>query len=157
MTGRRNDQICEINITPLTDIFLVLLIIMMVVAPTLNISGLNLAVLTVGDAPKTDTKPKVLKLEVNARGEFIAAKQTVGHDALTTVLKERATEFPDGVLVEVDPEAAHEAFTYALSCVVQAGIAKVGVVEKGGGKLNGNAPAGAGKGKTTYHDPKRTK
>ena len=34
----------EINITPLTDIFLVLLIIMMVIAPLLDQQGLNLAV-----------------------------------------------------------------------------------------------------------------
>ena len=34
----------EINITPLTDIFLVLLIIMMVIAPMLDQQGLNLTV-----------------------------------------------------------------------------------------------------------------
>ena len=34
----------EINITPLTDIFLVLLIIMMVIAPLLDQQGLNLTV-----------------------------------------------------------------------------------------------------------------
>ena len=34
----------EINITPLTDIFLVLLIIMMVIAPILDQQGLSLAV-----------------------------------------------------------------------------------------------------------------
>ena len=34
----------EINITPLTDIFLVLLILMMVIAPILDQQGLSLAV-----------------------------------------------------------------------------------------------------------------
>ena len=34
----------EINITPLTDIFLVLLIIMMVIAPILDQQGLSLAI-----------------------------------------------------------------------------------------------------------------
>ena len=38
------DSFNEINITPLTDIFLVLLIIMMVIAPLLDQQGLNLAV-----------------------------------------------------------------------------------------------------------------
>ena len=38
------DSFNEINITPLTDIFLVLLIIMMVIAPMLDQQGLNLAV-----------------------------------------------------------------------------------------------------------------
>ena len=38
------DSFNEINITPLTDIFLVLLIIMMVIAPLLDQQGLNLTV-----------------------------------------------------------------------------------------------------------------
>ena len=42
--GRNRDTFNEINITPLTDIFLVLLIIMMVIAPMLDQQGLNLTV-----------------------------------------------------------------------------------------------------------------
>ena len=41
---RERDTFNEINITPLTDIFLVLLIIMMVIAPLLDQQGLNLTV-----------------------------------------------------------------------------------------------------------------
>ena len=44
MKLKRRDAFNEINITPLTDIFLVLLIIMMVVAPLLDQQGLNLLV-----------------------------------------------------------------------------------------------------------------
>ena len=40
----KNALFTEINITPLTDIFLVLLIIMMVIAPMLDQQGLNLTV-----------------------------------------------------------------------------------------------------------------
>ena len=42
--SRERNTFNEINITPLTDIFLVLLIIMMVIAPLLDQQGLNLAV-----------------------------------------------------------------------------------------------------------------
>ena len=44
MSSRQRDCFNEINITPLTDIFLVLLIIMMVIAPLLDEQGLNLTV-----------------------------------------------------------------------------------------------------------------
>ena len=44
MSSRDRNTFNEINITPLTDIFLVLLIIMMVIAPLLDQQGLNLAV-----------------------------------------------------------------------------------------------------------------
>ena len=153
MSGRHNDQICEINITPLTDIFLVLLIIMMVVAPAANMSGINLAVLTVGDAAPSDEKPKVLKVEVNASGEYRSGKDDVGRDNLLQVIKDRVPECPDGVLIEVDPESSHEALAYALSCVVQAQVVKVAVVEKEGAKTEAT-PAGSGKGKRTFHTPK---
>ena len=153
MSARHNDQICEINITPLTDIFLVLLIIMMIVAPAADMSGLNLAVLTVGDAAPNDEKPKVLKVEVNANGEYRAGKDDVGRENLLQVIKDRGPECPDGVLIEVDPESAHEALTYALSCVVQAQVVKVAVVEKEGVKAEATPP-GAGKGKRIFHTPK---
>ena len=44
MSVKRRKEFSDINITPLTDIFLVLLIIMMVVAPLLDQQGLNLVV-----------------------------------------------------------------------------------------------------------------
>ena len=44
MSSRNRGEFNEINITPLTDIFLVLLIIMMVIAPLLDQQGLNLTV-----------------------------------------------------------------------------------------------------------------
>ena len=43
-TNKKGKMFTEINITPLTDIFLVLLIIMMVIAPLLDQQGLNLTV-----------------------------------------------------------------------------------------------------------------
>ena len=44
MATKRRDSFNEINITPLTDIFLVLLVIMMVIAPLMDEQGLNLTV-----------------------------------------------------------------------------------------------------------------
>ena len=41
---KKRETFNEINITPLTDIFLVLLIIMMVIAPMLDTQGLSLEV-----------------------------------------------------------------------------------------------------------------
>ena len=51
------DSFNEINITPLTDIFLVLLIIMMVIAPMMDQQGLKLVV---PQAVKEQTQNKEL-------------------------------------------------------------------------------------------------
>ena len=52
------DSFNEINITPLTDIFLVLLIIMMVIAPMMDQQGLKLVV---PQAVKEQTQNKEFK------------------------------------------------------------------------------------------------
>ena len=59
MAGNKRDCFNEINITPLTDIFLVLLIIMMVIAPLLDNQGLNL---TVPEIVKQENLKKDTKL-----------------------------------------------------------------------------------------------
>ena len=62
------DSFNEINITPLTDIFLVLLIIMMVIAPLLDQQGLNLAV------PEVVNQEQIAKDSKNY--EFLLLLQT---------------------------------------------------------------------------------
>ena len=56
------DSFNEINITPLTDIFLVLLIIMMVIAPMLDQQGLNLAVPEVVESQQIKNDSKIQAL-----------------------------------------------------------------------------------------------
>ena len=64
MSSRRRDCFNEINITPLTDIFLVLLIIMMVIAPLLDQQGLNLTVPEmVAQEQVKDSNAKVLSIQ----------------------------------------------------------------------------------------------
>ena len=58
----------EINITPLTDIFLVLLIIMMVVAPLLDQQGISLSVPENVEAEKIEKEPLILTVYVSAAG-----------------------------------------------------------------------------------------
>lgn len=130
MTTQRGYQICEINITPLTDIFLVLLVIMMVVTPMVDFAGLNMAVLSVGNVSDPSVKPKTLLLQINAKGEYAIGEQIVQPVSLAEVLREKAPENPDGVLIETDPEAPHEAMARAMAAVTSAGITKLAVGPK---------------------------
>ena len=69
-THRQRDSFNEINITPLTDIFLVLLIIMMVIAPLLDQQGLNLTVPTQHEAKKQEKQPKLITVNVSKDGQY---------------------------------------------------------------------------------------
>jgi biopolymer transport protein ExbD len=126
MRAGKDTQISEINITPLTDIFLVLLVIMMVVTPMLDLSGLGLTVLQT-DAPPEDREIKAIRLEVTGANAFSLDGALIPGEALTRTLREQSMSHPDGLFIEVDPESSHEALAVALGAARRAGLASVSV------------------------------
>ena len=68
------DSFNEINITPLTDIFLVLLIIMMVIAPLLDQQGLNLAVPEVVNQEQIAKDSKIMNFTVTSDNRYLIQK-----------------------------------------------------------------------------------
>lgn len=132
MTGNDSPRIEGINITPLTDIFLVLLIIMMVVAPLLEYRGLSASL--VSDTPATeenkDAEKEVTLVSIGPDGKFTVEGEAVSSPELPAVLGRQATSHPDGVLIEIHPEAALESLTRAMDSAQAAGIANVSLLEK---------------------------
>ncbi|MEI8129756.1 MAG: biopolymer transporter ExbD, partial [bacterium] len=108
MSSKNRDSFNEINITPLTDIFLVLLIIMMVIAPLLDQQGLNL---TVPDmVEQTQVKEsKTLTVSVTNADKYMVD----GHEVVTTdlesLIKDKIKSLPDGMLIQAEPDATHGA------------------------------------------------
>lgn len=68
--SRNRDTFSEINITPLTDIFLVLLIIMMVIAPMLDQQGLNLTVPENVAQEQQQKETKIMIVMVSAEDKY---------------------------------------------------------------------------------------
>ena len=68
--GRRRTPMAEINVTPLVDVMLVLLIIFMVTAPMLT-QGVKIELPKVAaEALATDTRQQILTLSVKADGGY---------------------------------------------------------------------------------------
>jgi biopolymer transport protein ExbD/biopolymer transport protein TolR len=128
MKSSRSGQLEEINITPLTDVFLVLLIIMMLVAPLIDLKGLDMAVLDLGPSVKTD-EAKQLLVEVTANGGYRVDGKEVDRDSLSSTVKEQSAAKPDGVVIDADPDSTHEATTFALAAVNMAGVKNIGMTE----------------------------
>lgn len=128
--SRNRDSFSEINITPLTDIFLVLLIIMMVVAPLLDQQGLNLAVPDMVDQEQIKESKNVVVQVTNddkymIDGEEIAAKE------LESKIKEQSKTATDGLLIESAPESTHGAVVKLMDSARNTGITNISVVEGG--------------------------
>lgn len=125
--GGRKQVFNEINITPLTDIFLVLLIIMMVVAPMLDTQGLKVSVPSIGPSQEVKEEPKTITLTINASGQYSIDGKNVIPTLLANEFRVLKASKPDGVVIKTNPDASHEALTFAMDAVQAAGISKLAV------------------------------
>lgn len=113
----------EINITPLTDIFLVLLIIMMVIAPLLDQQGISLTVPENVEASQIkDNDPQILTVVVTQNDKYLINNEEVSADKLGTVLSQEIKNYPDGLLIETDGEATHGAIVKLMDKARYAGV-----------------------------------
>lgn len=120
------DSFNEINITPLTDIFLVLLIIMMVIAPMMDQQGLKLVVPQA--VQEQNTKEfKTMNFIVSADGSYSLDGQTVSADDLETVMSERLKSCPDGLLIMPESDTEHRYVVKLIDTARSVGITSVSV------------------------------
>ena len=121
------DSFNEINITPLTDIFLVLLIIMMVIAPLLDQQGLNL---TVPENVKAENikESKTINFVVTNDNKFLLNGQEIAVDQLESVISEQSKTLTDGLLIQSDPESTHCAIVKLMDSARNAGVTNISVV-----------------------------
>lgn len=126
MSSRERDNFNEINITPLTDIFLVLLIIMMVIAPLLDQQGLNLMVPELVEEQQLQKDSKILTFFVsNDNRYFISEDQEISVSDLGNVIKQKSPEYPDGLMIEAAPDATHGAVVKLMDEARNAGITNI--------------------------------
>lgn len=119
----------EINITPLTDIFLVLLIIMMVIAPMLDQQGLNLTVPENVAEQLHNKDVKILTVRISPDDKFFIDEQEVGSDQLQSAIATKTKDFPDGVLIQSDDNATHGAIVRVMDCARNAGVTGISLEE----------------------------
>ena len=120
----------EINITPLTDIFLVLLIIMMVIAPMLDTQGLNLAVPEyVEESVAQNNTSKILTVAVTVDSKYIVGGKVISASDLKRELQENIQEYPDGLMIEANGDSEHQAVVTLMDMARNAGFSSISITE----------------------------
>lgn len=119
----------EINITPLTDIFLVLLIIMMVIAPLLDQQGLNLAVPNMIEVQDEIKDSKLIKVTVTDNDIYMLNGQELSVQNIKNTIKEQARENPDGLLIITQQNATHGAVVKLMDEARNAGVTNISITE----------------------------
>ena len=124
--GNKNEQeaMSEINVTPLVDVMLVLLVVFIVTAPLLTQSvGVNLPK-TVAAAPPPQSPITMVSVDVN--GEIYLDKEKMTTDQLAEKLTARHGENPElTVQFEVDEQVPYGKAAEVLAIAQHAGITKV--------------------------------
>lgn len=119
------DSFNEINITPLTDIFLVLLIIMMVIAPLLDQQGLNLAVPEVVNQEQIAKDSKIMNFTVTSDNRYLFNDTEIAAASLEQTVVQHIKDYPDGLLIQVDDNAEHGAVVKLMDSARNAGMTSI--------------------------------
>ena len=119
------DSFNEINITPLTDIFLVLLIIMMVIAPMLDQQGLNLAVPEIVNQEQIVKDSKIMAFEVTQDNKYFFDGFEVAPEDLEKTVSEKMKDYPDGMLIQVDDDADHGTVVKLMDSARNVGVTSI--------------------------------
>lgn len=122
--SKQRDCFNEINITPLTDIFLVLLIIMMVIAPLLDQQGLNLTVPDMVEKSQVKESKTIIFSVSNDNKYFLDGGEIAQQD-LESIIKEKAKTLPDGMLIQAAPDATHGAVVKLMDSARNAGVSSI--------------------------------
>ena len=128
MAGQRK-TFNEINITPLTDIFLVLLIIMMVIAPLLDRQGLNLAVPNLIEVQDELKDSKLIKVVVTNENKYLLNDSEISVNDLQNTIKTQAESNPDGLLIITEPDATHGAVVKLMDEARNVGVTNISISE----------------------------
>ena len=126
--SRERESFNEINITPLTDIFLVLLIIMMVIAPLLDQQGLNLTVPDMVEQSQVK-ESKTITVSVTNDDKYIFNGQEIPAQDLESLIKDKAKELPDGMMIEAAPDATHGAVVKLMDSARNSGVTSISMTE----------------------------
>lgn len=123
-----DDAVSEINVTPLVDVMLVLVIILLVAAPLLT-QSVNVTL------PKTatttpNTEKQSLQLGVDAQGAVTLNKNAVADlKALESTLEDELLRNPEVVIhVYADPGVNYGKVAEVMATVQHAGISKLAFV-----------------------------
>ena len=124
--GGGDEPLTEINIVPLVDIVLVVLIIFMVTATYMDDEGIKV---TLPEAATGETvEPSSLGITVAADGALFLDGAPVTEQALRAAVRTAKSEHPDVVcLIAGDKDARHGDVTRVIDLVKQEGVAKFAI------------------------------
>src|SRR5690349_22056921 len=113
--ARDPDVMIDINTTPLVDVLLVLLVMLIITIP-IQLHSVNLEMPSV-NAPQPPVEPKIVQLDITSSGAFKwDGEQLAGRDQLDAKLRDAAAQAdPPEIHIRPDRAAKYDAVAAALA------------------------------------------
>ena len=117
----------EINMTPLVDVMLVLLIIFIITVPVMK-DSVNIDLPRASNEPEL-IKPETINLSISADGQYHWNKESVSDDELARRLHaEGGKENQPDLHTRGDKDVRYERVAQAMAAAQKAGVRKIGFV-----------------------------
>ena len=117
----------EINMTPLVDVMLVLLIVFIITVPVMK-NAVNID-LPRAAATAQDARPLTVRLSVDAQGTYYWNDARLPEASLETMLRAEAARSPQPELhIRGDKSVRYEKVALAMAAAQRAGLRKIGFI-----------------------------
>lgn len=123
-SSQQDNMMSEINVTPLVDVMLVLLVIFIVTAPLLAPQSLKIA-LPKTTAVSQDTKKIAVRMTVDAQGKVELDNQALTDSQLTDILKQRGADPQFQLQIEADKLVPYGRIAELMAIAQRSGVSKL--------------------------------
>ena len=132
--ARTRKQVAQINVVPMIDVMLVLLVIFMVTAPFINPAQVELP--SVGKTSQTPAQP--LEVIIKASGDYLLKNRATGETErgvtqreLAAALAELHRSAPDQpVVIAADKNVRYEEVMHTMTLLQKAQITRIGLLAR---------------------------
>jgi biopolymer transport protein ExbD len=133
-TGSAGGAMCDINVTPLVDVMLVLLIIFMVTAPILSYPiDIDLPQKSLTPPPEQKNPPEPIDLRIDAAGQVFWNDSPVPLSALRNMMEAEVERDPNNqptLQIDTNDDADYGILAQVLASARNAQMQKIGFVKK---------------------------
>ena len=98
---------------------------MMVIAPMLDQQGLNLAVPEVVNQEQIVKDSKIMNFTVTSDNRYLFDGAEIAAADIEQAVAQRAKDYPDGLLIQVDEDAEHGAVVKLMDGARNAGVTSI--------------------------------
>ncbi|HTL11206.1 MAG TPA: biopolymer transporter ExbD [Bdellovibrionota bacterium] len=119
--NQEDDIISGINVTPLVDVMLVLLVIFMITAPAIYQTSIQVELPSAKTGQQSASSP--LQISVSKEGEFFVEKERVSMDQIKERVKAAVAKAPDATaIIQADRATSHGTVVELMDALRDAGL-----------------------------------